>query len=136
MTRKLIVDLPAVLLVMLFTYAALSKLLQYSMFQHQLGQSPFVADYASTVVWLVPLSELLIAALLIVPQTRLTGLYLSYAMMLSFTIYIYAMLHYSPFIPCACGGVLSQMNWNQHLIFNIIFTLISLTGIFLIPVKK
>ncbi|QHS63027.1 MauE/DoxX family redox-associated membrane protein [Chitinophaga agri] len=136
MTRKLFPELPAILLVALFTYAAISKLLQYDTFQHQLGQSPFVTAYANVIVWLLPLSELAIAALLVIPGTRLTGLYLSFAMMLAFTIYIYAILHYSYFVPCSCGGLLSQMNWDQHFIFNIVFTLISLAGIFLLPLHK
>lgn len=136
MTRKLFPELPAILLVALFTYAAISKLIQYDTFQHQLGQSPFVTAYANVIVWLLPLSELAIAALLVIPGTRLTGLYLSFAMMLAFTIYIYAILHYSYFVPCSCGGLLSQMNWDQHFIFNIVFTLISLAGIFLLPLHK
>lgn len=136
MTRKLFPELPAILLVALFTYAAISKLIQYDTFQHQLGQSPFVTAYANVIVWLLPLSELAIAALLVIPGTRLTGLYLSFAMMLAFTIYIYAILHYSYFLPCSCGGLLSQMNWDQHFIFNIVFTLISLAGIFLLPLHK
>lgn len=136
MTRKLFVELPAVLLVALFTYAAISKLLQYSTFQHQLGQSPFVTAYANTIAWALPLFELLIAALLVIPSTRLAGFYLSYVIMLAFTIYIYAMLHYSYFVPCSCGGLLSQMNWDQHFIFNIVFTIIALVGIFLLPPTK
>jgi uncharacterized membrane protein YphA (DoxX/SURF4 family) len=136
MTRKLFVDLPALLLVALFTYAAISKLMQYDTFQHQLGQSPFVTAYAGIISWLLPLFELLIAALLVIPGTRLAGFYLSYAMMLAFTIYIYAMLHYSYFVPCSCGGLLSQMNWDQHFIFNIVFTVIALAGIIVLPIKN
>jgi hypothetical protein len=136
MTRKLFIELPAVLLVALFTYAAISKLMQYDTFEYQLGQSPFVTGYAGLLAWSLPLFELLIAALLVIPGTRLTGFYLSYAMMLAFTIYIYAMLHYSYFVPCSCGGILSQMNWDQHFIFNIVFTLIEMAGIFGLPFKK
>lgn len=134
--NKLIMELPAVLLTMLFTYAGISKLLQYDTFRKQLGQSPFVTGYSDIVAWLLPAAELLISVLLILPQTRLTGLYLSYALMLAFTLYIYAMLHYSYFIPCSCGGLLSQMNWDQHFIFNIIFTVIAIAGIFALPVTR
>jgi uncharacterized membrane protein YphA (DoxX/SURF4 family) len=136
MLRKTLIELPAILLVMLFTYAGLSKLLQYDTFKYQLGQSPFVTAYADIIAWLLPIAELLIAALLISPKTRLSGLYLSYALMMAFTLYIYAMLHYSYFVPCSCGGLLSQMNWDQHFIFNIVFTIISLAGIFSLPMAK
>lgn len=136
MLKKLLPELPAVLLTILFTYASISKLLQYDTFKYQLGQSPFVTTYSDTIAWAVPAVELLTTVLLMFPVTRLKGFYLSYGLMLLFTFYIYAILHYSYFVPCSCGGILSQMNWEQHLVFNIIFSLIALAGIFTLPFKQ
>lgn len=135
MLKKSLLELPAVLLTILFTYASISKLLQYNTFRFQLDQSPFITDYSGIIAWSIPAIELFTTALLMFPATRLKGFYLSYALMLLFTFYIYAILHYSYFIPCSCGGILSKMNWEQHLIFNIVFTLIALTGIFTFPFK-
>jgi hypothetical protein len=136
MLKKSLLELPAVLLTILFTYASISKLLQYNTFRFQLDQSPFITNYSSGIAWSIPAIELFITALLMFPATRLKGFYLSYGLMLLFTFYIYAILHYSYFVPCSCGGILSQMNWEQHLIFNIAFTLIALTGIFTFPSKR
>lgn len=133
MLKKFLLELPAVLLTILFTYASISKLLQYNTFRFQLDQSPFITDYSGIIAWSIPAIELFITALLMFPATRLKGYYLSYGLMLLFTFYIYAILHYSYFVPCSCGGILSKMNWEQHLIFNIVFTLIALTGIFTFP---
>jgi hypothetical protein len=135
MLKKSLLELPAVLLTILFTYASISKLLQYNTFRFQLDQSPFITNYASVIAWSIPAIELFTTALLMFPATRLKGFYLSYALMLLFTFYIFSILHYSYFVPCSCGGILSQMNWEQHLIFNIVFTLIALTGIFTFPFK-
>jgi len=41
------------------------------------------------------------------------------------------MITYTPNLPCSCGGVLQQMTWNQHLIFNVVFTLLALFAIWL-----
>jgi hypothetical protein len=136
MLKKTLPELPAVLLTILFTYASISKLLQYNTFKYQLAQSPFVTDYPDIIAWAIPAVELLATALLIFPVTRLKGFYLSYGLMLLFTFYIYAILHYSTFVPCSCGGILSQMNWEQHLVFNIVFSLIALMGIFTFPFKQ
>lgn len=133
MFKKLLIELPSILLVILFTYAGISKLLQYDTFRYQLSQSPFVNSYAGVIVWLLPLLELLIAVLFFLPTFRLLAFYLSYGVMLTFTLYIYAMLHYSYFVPCSCGGLLSQMNWDQHLMFNIVFTIIAFAGILFVP---
>ncbi len=135
MFKKLLLELPAVLLTILFTYASISKLLQYKTFRFQLDQSPFTTGYSGIIAWSIPAIELITTALLMFPATRLKGFYLSYGLMFLFTMYIYAILHYSYFIPCSCGGILSRMNWEQHLVFNIIFTLIALTGIFTFPLK-
>jgi hypothetical protein len=135
MLKKTLLELPAVLLTILFTYASISKLLQYDTFRYQLGQSPFVTAYSDIIAWAIPAIELFATALLMFPVTRLKGFYLSYGLMLLFTFYIYAILHYSYFVPCSCGGILSQMNWEQHLVFNIVFSLIALTGIFTFPFK-
>lgn len=136
MLRKSLLELPAVLLTILFTYASISKLLQYNTFKFQLDQSPFITGYSGIIAWSIPATELVATALLMLPVTRLKGFYLSYGLMLLFTLYIYAILHYSYFVPCSCGGILSRMNWEQHLIFNIVFTLIALTGIFTFPFKR
>ncbi|PWV48807.1 MauE/DoxX family redox-associated membrane protein [Chitinophaga sp. S165] len=136
MLKKTLPELSAILLTVLFTYASISKLLQYDTFKYQLGQSPFVTGYAGIVAWGIPAIELVTTALLMFPVTRMKGFYLSYGLLLLFTFYIYAILHYSYFIPCSCGGILSQMNWEQHLVFNIVFSLIALTGIFTFPFKQ
>ena len=133
--KYLSLELTCFLLILLFTYAGLSKLFNIGTFRFQLGRSPFVTNISGFVSWFLPISELVIAALLAVKKSRLFGLYASFFMMLLFTGYIYAMLHYSYYVPCSCGGVLSKMSWNQHLIFNIFFSLIALTGI-LLQTKK
>jgi hypothetical protein len=46
-----------------------------------------------------------------------------------FTTYIYIILNFSVFIPCSCGGVLEELSWTQHLIFNICFISIAIFGV-------
>jgi len=39
---------------------------------------------------------------------------------------VLAILSFSKELPCSCGGVLQEMSWQQHLVFNIVFTLLAL----------
>src|SRR6202048_5203484 len=127
--KNLFVEIISALLVFLFIYASLSKLLDFDKFIYQLSQSPFITNISWLVVWAIPLGEILISICLIIKRTRLAGLYLSFFLMLLFTGYIFIMLQYSSYLPCSCGGVLSSMSWKQHFYFNLAFTGLSVTAI-------
>jgi uncharacterized membrane protein YphA (DoxX/SURF4 family) len=129
--KSLILDIICLLYILLFVYAAVSKLLDFQNFQVQLGQSPLLSAFAGWVSWLVPAVELLIALLLIFPKWRNLGLFASLSLMSMFTSYIFIVLHFSSFVPCSCGGILEKMGWNAHLIFNVIFILLAVLGILL-----
>lgn len=129
--RTILVEIIATLLISLFVYTGVSKLADYSTFSLQLSKSPFISPLVKLVAWEIPTIELIAAFLLAIKNTKLLGLYISLFLMTLFTAYIYAMLHYSYYIPCSCGGILSAMNWDQHLVFNAVFTIICIAGILL-----
>jgi len=58
------------LFILLFVYAAVSKIIDFQNFQAQLGQSPLLSAFASWVSWLVLILELGIVVLLIFPKLR------------------------------------------------------------------
>lgn len=126
-----LVKIISALFILLFSYTAASKLVGYNKFLEQLSKSPYLTTYANIIAWLIPCAECLIALLLLVRRTRLTGLFASFALMLAFTIYVYEMLHDSYYVPCSCGGVLAAMSWTQHFWFNVCFTILGLAGILL-----
>ena len=105
--------------IILFIYAAASKMLDFENFQVQLAQSPLLSAYAGFISFGVVILELVIVGLLCFNFTRLWGLYASFAIMVAFTVYIFLILNYSDFVPCSCGGILEKMGWTEHLIFNI-----------------
>jgi len=99
-------------------------MLDFENFQVQISQSPLLSSYAGSISFLVIIAELIIAALLVIPKLRILGLYGSLSMMTAFTMYIYLILEYSEFVPCSCGGILENMSWRTHLIFNALCVLI------------
>jgi len=129
--KEIITDIITHLLVVLFIYAAVIKVLEFSKFTVQVSQSPILRPVAQIVPFLVPASEVVISIMLITTRWKLIGLYAAYALMLAFTLYIIAVLNFSEYVPCSCGGVLENMTWTQHLIFNSGFVLLAGLGIFL-----
>jgi uncharacterized membrane protein YphA (DoxX/SURF4 family) len=129
--RELVIEIIVFMFVVLFLYAAGSKLTEYKQFVGQMGKSPLLTDFAPTLAWLVPVAEIVISILLIVHRTKLMGLYASFGLMLIFTLYIAAILSFSTELPCSCGGILSMLGWREHLIFNIAFVGLAVVGIVL-----
>lgn len=119
-----------ILYVLLFTYAAVSKILDFERFQVQLAQSPLLSAFALWVSWIVIGIELVIVLLLMITKSRIAGLFAALGMMTMFTVYIFIILHYSSFIPCSCGGILEKMTWNVHLIFNMLFMMLAISALY------
>ena len=134
--KRIIADIICLLFILLFVYAAVTKLLDYEKFRVQLGQSPVLTSIGSWLVWTMPAAELVIAGMLVVPRLRLMALYAAFSLMTMFTAYIFIILTYSPFVPCSCGGILEKMGWEEHLVFNSVFVLLALTGILLLSRKQ
>ncbi|WP_312304003.1 DoxX family protein [Chryseobacterium sp.] len=118
--------------ILLFCYAAISKIFDFENFQVQIAQSPLLSAYAGFVSYVVIIVELLIVLALIFTNTKRLGLYASLGIMVAFTVYIFLILNYSEFIPCSCGGILEKMGWTEHLIFNIICVLLAIAAIIIL----
>lgn len=129
--RSVLVEIIGSLLILLFVYTALSKLMEFSQFKSQLAASPITKWNPGFVAIALPLAELVVAALLFAPRTRLAGLYGSLGLMSAFTLYIAYILTLADKVPCSCGGVIKQLGWKEHLVFNIFFTLLALLGVIL-----
>jgi uncharacterized membrane protein YphA (DoxX/SURF4 family) len=128
MLKRTIPSVVALLLVVLFLYTGISKLMDYTVFKEQIAESPILAPIAPLIAWALPLVEFAVAVALFIPAWRLWGLYASSVLMLLFTGYIAALLSFSEELPCSCGGILQEMSWQQHLVFNITFTVLAIVS--------
>ena len=134
--RKNIIIIICYLYVVMFVYTATSKLLNIELFQLRLARFPFISTYAVWIAWGVPAIEILIAGLFLFPKYTLTALYASLSLLTIRTTYIILVLNFSDSIPCSCGGVISKLGWNEHLIFNIAFIALALLGILMSGYQK
>lgn len=130
MFRKTSVEVIVILLILLFAYTAISKMADTNAFGKQLYNQPLPYWFTAPFVWIIPIAELITAALLLMSTTRFYGLLLSVILMVLFTSYV-ALITFGFFsrIPCSCGGVISSLSWAQHLVFNFIFLLLSIAGL-------
>jgi len=136
MKQETAIKIICTLLVFLFVYASVSKFVSLATFISDMNNQPFPAFIIPVLVWAVPLTELAIVMLLIFDTTRLIGLYASFIVMIAFTLYTaVVLLHFFKYIPCSCGGIIKNLSWQQHLVFNLFFVLISLIGILKYPLK-
>jgi putative oxidoreductase len=133
MRHLYIINIISFLLILLFVYTAMSKLMDFEQFKTQMFNQALPREVATILIWTLPGLELLTAVMLFFEQTRLLGYYLSAVLLCLFTAYIaLVLLHSFSRIPCSCGGVIKALGWKTHLVFNLFFLLLSILGIFII----
>jgi len=115
--KQVLIECVCALLILLFLYASVSKFLDFKTFIDQMNNQPLPNSWTPFLVWAIPL---------------LVGLYTSLILMILFTFYTgIVLLHFFPYIPCSCGGVIQKLTWNQHLVLNLFYVGLAGLGIVL-----
>lgn len=122
-------DLIAFLFVGLFGYTAEGKLLTLNTFQRVLLEYPLIGSLNMWLSYFIPITELAVCLLLILPMTRRLGLIFSLALMVIFLGYILFMFAENSGLPCSCGGFIAKLSWQQHIWFNSIWLLLGFIGL-------
>jgi uncharacterized membrane protein YphA (DoxX/SURF4 family) len=134
-TKTLFIEIVNYLFLFLFVYTAYSKFTEHERFAQVLTVSPHIgATFAQLISWFIPIIETVIAIILIAPTLRKIAMTATLGLMTIFTIYLIFMVASGSKLPCSCGGVISEMNWKQHIWFNI--SLIILAIISMVFQKK
>jgi len=128
--------LASFLLILLFVYAAVSKLLSPADFRGELYNQAFPHWLADLLLYTLIPAELLTVALLSFPRGQQAGLLFSASLLSLFSGYItLVLLRFWDRVPCSCGGILKHLTWGTHLVFNIFFLALSL-GALLLPATQ
>lgn len=126
-----LIEISVFMLILLFAYTAMSKLVAFSAFTREMYNQTLPQILIVIDIYTLPEAELLLCLLLLFSQTRLAGLWLSLGMLLIFTTYIgLVLIHFFPWVPCSCGGVIAAMGWKLHFFFNLFFLLINIMAIY------
>jgi len=128
-SKKRYAEICSALIVLLFVYAAGSKLADFDYFKWQMHAQKFSAQVAELVIYTLPSIEIAISLMLIVQPMRKLGFLASTLLMFVFTLYM-GLVHFGYYkdTPCACGGILQDMGFGVHFYFNFIFLIIACIG--------
>jgi putative oxidoreductase len=136
MKRNPIIDIICSCLIFLWTYAALSKWLQFKVFITSLYNQPLPLWSVYPLSYALPAVELFIALALGLNHYRKMGLWCSLMLLSVFTLYIGAtLLNFFSRVPCSCGGLISSLTWKEHLWFNFLFLVLSILGLTLMRAR-
>lgn len=129
MKRQTIITILSYLLSILFIYAGTAKAMDYKIFVADIAKSPLLGNFNNVVIAPIVLGlEFLTAVLLQFKATTRIGFYFSSFLMLMFTLYMGTLYFFYTNIPCSCGGILGKMSYPVHIIFNLVFAILSFTG--------
>ncbi|WP_316820676.1 MauE/DoxX family redox-associated membrane protein [Pedobacter gandavensis] len=136
--RELSIEIICYLFIALFIYTATDKIFDFKSFHRFLGRLDFLHTIGPILAYLIPVAEIAVSILLLIPKTKRLGLYLSLAIMILFTSYLVFMKLTldAEHLPCHCGGAITRLSWTQHIWFNLGFILLAGIGIKLINSKK
>ena len=110
----------SILLILVWTYTGLDKLLRWEASRKAFHNQTFPAELAEVLAYAVPITELLIALLLLFSVSRWWGYLSSILLLTVFTTYLGLIwVGAFPRVPCNCAGILESMGWEAHLWMNL-----------------
>jgi len=116
----------------LFVYTAYAKIVDHGRFLKGLTKVHLIENFAVLLSFAVPIIEIIVAMLLLIPRTAKLGLYGFITIMSSFTIYIITAMIWEKNLPCHCGGAIEKLSWSQHIWFNLAFIMLAIFTLWLI----
>lgn len=131
-TKVILQETLVAALVLLYVYTATVKLMKLEDFKLAIGAQPLVPALKTLLIYAIPSACIGVVLLMAIPKLRKAGLYASLVLLLIFTGYIILIkMNYYGRIPCSCAGVLDNVDWTSHLLFNMAFILANAGAILL-----
>lgn len=148
--REMIIDIITFMLIILFLYTAINKIIDFKIFKDDLAKAKYLNGFSIYIAYSIPSVELIITLLLLsgylsdlafftrigfsFRYCRYLGVLFSLILMSLFTLYVIGVLlllkgHSRP---CTCGGIMRSLSWRQHLIVNVFFVIMSGLGLLLL----
>jgi len=127
--RMALQEMGCLFLSLVFLYTGIAKIYDWQGTKMAFHNQVFPVWMAEALVISLPPVEILAGLMLLVPKTRKMGLAASVVMMAVFTGYVGLVLTgIFGRIPCSCGGMISTLGWEEHLILNLVLLGIGVWG--------
>ena len=114
--RIIITQLIIISLILLWLLAGIPKVMDIATFSKQLERMTYIGWMHGLVSCSLPITMLLTGVLLVIPRAKLLEMYISWILLLLFTLYIGTVLLFSDFVPCTCAGIRINIAWKEHLL--------------------
>lgn len=123
----------SVVFILFWLYSAGFKLYDFGAFKQEMHSQVFPAGLSNLLSYIVPASEIVIAALLVSSTTRSVGMIFSFLLMLAFTTYTgLVLLDMCSTTPCNCIGLLGEKaSWGDNFMLNLVITVAVTAGLIL-----
>ncbi len=129
--KNIFLNTTAFIFIVLFVYTVSDKLINLQEFREFLSRLELIGFMGGVLAVLIPIFELLISLLLLVPSLRRLGMLASCVLMSLFTLYLIYMRFTAAELPCHCGGAISTLSWTQHIWLNLMLILLSALVVFI-----
>ena len=127
-TKK--IAIPSVLLILLWTYTGFDKIIHWKTSRKAFHNQTFPAELAEVLAYAIPITELLIALLLLFSVSRWWGYLSSILLLTVFTTYVGLIwVGAFPRVPCNCAGILESLGWEAHFWMNLGFIGLAVWGL-------
>lgn len=128
--KSILIHTPYSILIFIWGYTGLEKLIGFEQSRKAFYNQTFPAELAEILSYSVPITELLIATLLLFSVTRWWG-YLGSALLLTVFITYVGLIWVGAFprVPCNCAGIIESLGWGEHLVLNLGLIGISVLGL-------
>lgn len=123
--------LPLSILIILWSYAGLEKLIRFEDSRNAFRNQTFPPDMADALAIWVPVAELALAVILVIPALRWWGFLGSIMLLSVFNTYIGLIwVGAFPRVPCNCAGLLDSLDWSNHFWLNWVFMGLGIMGVY------
>lgn len=119
MRKQWILEGLMMIIICLYVFVTVNKLVGFEPFITQLKQQRLLKDFATLIAVMVPIWHAALVVLMLIPKTRMLGIWTSMITIMTYNLYIGAMLteKFGP-IPCNCVGIWHTMSWEAQFIIN------------------
>ena len=119
----------SIFIAILFSYATMSKAMDFKNFRDQLTQAPGMQRLGEIVAYLIIALMTVTVLILCYRPFRFSGLFLAFGILTVFTAYNGFILMDNKNLPCTCIGLFEKLAWKDNLLLNAGLMVTAITGI-------
>ena len=135
-TKNLIAEIIIFLLLLMWAYTFVSKVLDFDTFRRQINGAYLLSSLGSPLPYLLQVLHLSLVVLLIKKSWRKIGLITSLSLLVLYTGYLIYILKFAPSIPCSCISLYSRLNWDDQLLINFAVLALNIIGLIMFSFKR